>query len=73
MLLQIRDFIHRSHIASNQQIAREFGLDIDAVEPILACWVRKKVIGIYNQKKGCKQTCLRCTPKEIIYYQFLSD
>lgn len=70
MLLQIRDYLRRERVASNQQIAREFGLDLDALEPMLALWLRKGVIACCQQSSACKSRCFKCkTPP--VYYQYL--
>lgn len=71
MLVQIRDYLSQQKIASNQQIAREFGLSLDALEPMLTCWIRKKIIEVYEGQKSCLKACFRCKGSNIVYYQFL--
>lgn len=75
MLVQIRDFIHREGIASNQQIARFFNLDTEALEPMMSFWIKKNLIAICSGDNkpgsGCKSACFRCKPAKLVYYQAL--
>ena len=75
MLLQIREFLRRETIASNQQIARFFQVDLNALEPMLAIWLRKGVF-IYAQeeaKTSCNSGCasLLCRTQSIVYYRYV--
>lgn len=68
MLLQIRDYIRHQQVVSNQQIAREFNLDLPALEPMLDLWLRKKVIA-RAQEPACKSPCFKCkTQQPLVYY-----
>jgi hypothetical protein len=68
MLLQIRDYIRREHVVSNQQLAREFHVDLAALQPMLDVWLRKGVISLCQQNSACKSACFKCrTPP--VYYQ----
>ncbi len=70
MLLKIRDYLRRVGIASNQQIAREFHLDIQALQPMLDIWLRKEVIGYCQQESACQTRCFTCKTLPL-YYQYL--
>jgi len=70
MLLEIRDYLRREQIASNQQIAREFGLDLQALQPMLELWLRKGVIESLQPQAACRSRCLRCNSQPLVYYQF---
>lgn len=72
MLLQIRDFIRREQVASNQQIAREFQIDIQTLQPMLDVWVRKGFIECCQQTKGCQSRCFKCATQPPVYYQYRS-
>jgi hypothetical protein len=67
MLLQIRDFIHREHVVSTQQLAREFQMDEHALAPILQLWVNRGTIRMVQEKAGCKSLCSRCNNKPTFY------
>lgn len=69
MLLQIRDYIQRQQVASTQQLAREFDIDEQALQPMLEMWVSKGVIKPCQEKTGCQSACVKCKPKSLVYYQ----
>jgi hypothetical protein len=71
MLLQIRDYLRREKVASNQQIAREFHLDLQALQPMLDLWLRKGVIANCQEKSGCQKSCFKCKSEPPVYYRFL--
>lgn len=73
MLLQIREFIHREHVVSMQQLAREFHVDEQALQPMLDVWIRRGVIRQYEEKPGCKKSCFRCSTNTPAYYQFIGN
>lgn len=73
MLLQIREFIQRKQIVSNQQIAREFKLDLDTLQPMLELWLRKGVIANCQEKTPCQTRCLKCKVQPVVYYQYNSS
>lgn len=69
MLLQIRDFMAREKMASDQQIAREFSIDIEALKPMMDVWLRKRVFIACEEPSGCKSRCANCkTPP--VYYRY---
>ncbi|MBA2709104.1 MAG: hypothetical protein H0U57_00715 [Tatlockia sp.] len=69
MLLQIRDFLRRERVASNQQIAREFNLDPAALQPMLDFWLQKGLITPCQQKSACQSSCFKCHSLPTVYYQ----
>lgn len=69
MLLQIRDYLAREHVASLQQIARAFRLDSDALVPMLAIWERRGVIRARGAGSACKGGCVRCP----VVYQYVPE
>ena len=73
MLLQIRAFIQREHIVSNQQIARAFNINLLALQPILDLCLRKQMIETYKNNRFCAKKCQKCLVQSIIYYQITSD
>ncbi|MGQ3891545.1 FeoC-like transcriptional regulator [Legionella sp. CNM-4043-24] len=72
MLLDIRNYLQREKVASNQQLAREFSLDISALQPMLDIWVRKGVIAHCQEESACKSRCFKCRIPPA-YYRFVSD
>ena len=71
VLLQIRDFIRREGVVSTQQLTREFRLDLSALQPMLDLWVRKGMIGKYQEKANCQSACFKCRIQPPEYYQYL--
>ena len=70
MLLQIRDYMREEKIASNQQLAREFRLDLAALQPMLDIWLDKGVITRCNEPASCKSPCSKCQTQPPVYYQY---
>ncbi|ARG96429.1 FeoC-like transcriptional regulator [Legionella micdadei] len=73
MLLQIRDYLSRQRVASNQQIAREFQIDLQALQPMLDLWLRKGVIACCQEKSVCQSSCFKCKAQPPIYYQVVES
>ena len=75
MLLQIREFLRREKIASNQQIARVFHVDLSALEPMLEIWLRKGVLAYAKDETqtSCAKrgTCSSCRTQSIVYYCYI--
>ena len=69
MLLKIRDFIQREHVASTQQLSREFNIDQTALQPMLDIWVSKGVIRQCQEKAGCQSACSRCKTNAPVFYE----
>lgn len=71
MLLQIRDYMRAEKVASNQQLAREFRLDLTALQPMLDVWLHKGVIIRCNASGACKSACsFRCRAQSPVYYEY---
>lgn len=70
MLLDIRDYFQREKIASNQQLAREFSLDVTALQPMLDIWIRKGVIAQCQEESACKSRCFKCRIPPL-YYRYI--
>lgn len=74
MLLQLRDYIRQQKVVSDQQIAREFRLDLLALQPMLDVWLRKGVISTCEDKAACKTSCFKCASRQSpIYYRYQSS
>lgn len=72
MLLQIRDYIQREQVVSTQQLAREFHVEEQALQPMLDIWVRRGVIRQCQQKTACQSSCFRCSSTAPVFYQINS-
>lgn len=70
MLLQIRDYFRREKVVSNQQLARHFGLDTSALQPMLDSWQRRGVIRQCQEKSACQTRCFKCKSQPPVYYQY---
>ncbi|KTC76830.1 FeoC-like transcriptional regulator [Legionella brunensis] len=70
MLLQIRDFLRREQVASNQQIARQFHIDIHTLQPMLDIWLKKGIIECCQEKSPCQSRCFKCKTQPPVYYQY---
>ncbi|KTD23037.1 FeoC-like transcriptional regulator [Legionella londiniensis] len=71
MLLQILDFIRREHVASTQQIAREFSIEEQALLPMLEIWENRGLIRCSGTSAGCKANCFGCRLETLIFYEFI--
>lgn len=69
MLFQIRDYIAREGVVSDQQIARAFHMDKYALEPLLERWMRKGVIQRCHEASFCKTKCFQCHETKPVFYQ----
>ncbi|MCX7117220.1 MAG: FeoC-like transcriptional regulator [Legionellales bacterium] len=69
MLLQIRDFIVREKVVSTQQLAREFQVDEEALQPMLEIWVKRGVIRKCQEEVACQSGCFRCKIGTPVFYQ----
>ena len=67
MLLQIREYIRREGVVSNQQLARAFHLDVTSLQPMLDCWLAKGLIRTCEQTSGCKSRCFKCQQPPVYY------
>jgi hypothetical protein len=72
MLLQIRDYIAREKLVSEQQLMREFHLAPEALDPMLSIWLKKNIIQkIAEESTACQSACFKCTPNKPNYYRSL--
>lgn len=69
MLIKICDYIRRHHVVSNQQIAREFNIDIQALQPMLDWCLRQGIVIVWQKQASCKKSCFKCNPPALLYYQ----
>lgn len=70
MLLQIREVMAREKTASDQQLSRLLGIELSALEPMLAFWVERGVLACQNNASACRDSCGGCAKHAPIYYDY---
>lgn len=74
MLQQIRKYIQRENCVNIKQIARNFGLDVSALQPMLDIWVRKGVIESPSNSASCVKSCFQqCQQNTPVLYQYVKS
>jgi hypothetical protein len=71
MLLQLRDYIKKGQTVSIEQLAREFHIDSQALQPMLDIWVNKGVVKKHDKKLSCKTLCSSCNINNPVYYHWI--
>ena len=71
MLLQLLNFIKREQVVSLKVLAREFCIDEDALQPMLAIWIKRGLIELCDGKNGCNSKCFGCNSSSLTFYQFI--
>lgn len=69
MLLQVCKYIRQEGVVSSQQIAREFKIDLFALQPLLDICVKKGMISKAVDALNCKSSCFKCKSDGISFYQ----
>lgn len=73
MLIQILNYLKREKIATDQQLAREFNLDLSALAPMLDLWVRRGAVICCQEQQSCQQGCVKsCQKQRPVYYRYVS-
>lgn len=68
MLKAIRSFIQTQHMVTQLQLQREFNLNSDVLEPILALLIQRQEVRLLDVEY-CKKQCQDCeTPQ---YYEWI--
>lgn len=72
MLLALREFVQRHHVVSAEQLAREFKIAVEALEPMLNIWINKGLLKKTNKGDNCGSGCNSCKPKarQLNYYEW---
>ncbi len=73
MLMQIREFIAREKVVSFQQIARQFIIENQALEPMIDFWLLRGVIAVCNERPACRSKCFKCPSSRHIYYKYCAN
>jgi len=71
ILTEIRDYLKLKGQAPLRDMALEFGMDQDALRPILKQWIAKGKIEKLPQGTSCSGGCHSCEPDTIELYRWL--
>ncbi|MCR9192635.1 MAG: FeoC-like transcriptional regulator [Gammaproteobacteria bacterium] len=71
MLLALRDFIQAQQRVSMEQLSREFRVAEEALEPMVALWIKKGRVRQSNHADDCAIACRGCQPRRLVYYEWL--
>ena len=73
ILTQVRDYLKQKGQAPLRDMALEFGMDQDALRPILEQWIAKGKIAKLPQGTSCGGGCNSCAPEAIELYQWVDS
>jgi len=71
ILTEIRDYLKLKGQAPLRDMALEFGMDQDALRPILEQWIAKGKIEKLPQGTACGGGCHSCEPETIELYRWV--
>ena len=73
ILTQVRDYLKHRRQAPLRDMALEFGMDQDALRPIIEQWVAKGKVEKLPEGSACGGGCNSCEPQTIELYQWIDD
>lgn len=71
IVTQVRDYLKSRGQASLRDMALEFGMDQDALRPVVEQWVQKGKAAKLPVGSSCAGGCSACEPETIELYQWL--
>ena len=71
ILTQIRDYLRQKGQAPLRDMALEFGMDQDALRPLLEQWVNKGKVEKLPSGTSCGGGCHSCAPETVEIYQWI--
>lgn len=71
IVTEVRDYLRTRGQASLRDMALEFGMDQDALRPVLEQWVLKGKIARLPEGSTCAGSCSACEPETIELYQWI--
>ena len=71
ILTQVRDYLKLKGQAPLRDMALEFGMDQEALRPIIEQWMTKGKVEKLPQGTGCGGGCNSCAPETIELYQWI--
>ena len=73
ILTQVRDYLKQNGQAPLRDMALEFGMEQDALRPILEQWISKGKVEKLPQGTNCGGGCNSCAPETIELYQWIDS
>lgn len=71
ILTDIRDYLQQKEQAALRDMAIEFGMEQDALRPILEQWITKGKIEKLPNGSTCGGGCHSCAPETIELYRWI--
>ena len=73
ILTQVRDYLKLKGQAPLRDMALEFGMDQEALRPIIEQWMTKGKVEKLPQGTNCGGGCNSCAPEAIELYQWIDS
>ena len=73
ILTQVRDYLKQKGQAPLRDMALEFGIDQDALRPIVELWITKGKVVKLPEGSACGGGCNGCEPQTIELYQWIDS
>jgi len=73
ILTQVRDYLKQKRQAPLRDMALEFGIDQDALRPIVELWITKGKVVKLPEGSACGGGCNSCEPQTIELYQWIDS
>lgn len=71
ILTQVRDYLKTRGQAPLRDMALEFGMEQDALRPIIEQWIAKGKVEKLPEGTACGGGCNSCAPQTIELYQWI--
>lgn len=71
ILTQVRDYLKQKGQAPLRDMALEFGMDQEALRPIIEQWIDKGKVRKLPQGTACGGGCNSCMPETIELYEWV--
>lgn len=73
IVTQVRDYLKLKGQAPLRDMALEFGMEQEALRPIVEQWIKKGKVEKLPQGTMCGGGCTSCAPETIEIYQWVAD
>lgn len=73
ILTQVRDYLKQNGQAPLRDMALEFGMEQDALRPIIEQWISKGKVEKLPQGTSCGGGCNSCSPETIELFQWIGS
>lgn len=71
ILTDVRDYLRSNGQASLRDMSMVFGMDQDALRPVIEQWVSKGKVEKLPEGSACSGGCSSCEPQTIELYQWI--